>query len=125
MCSSDLTGCALPILDDEAPNIVSVISDKEIRDYGRVSINDILFQLPGFAPSQVNDRRTVSSRGMYEGWNNNHLLMLVDGVQHNDLFYGTALTWEITPLNMIKSLEVIRGPGSALYGTNAYVGWLI
>ncbi|MBK6605356.1 MAG: TonB-dependent receptor [Leptospiraceae bacterium] len=107
---------------NEAPNIVSVISDKEIRDYGRVSINDILFQLPGFAPSQVNDRRTVSSRGMYEGWNNNHLLMLVDGVQHNDLFYGTALTWEITPLNMIKSLEVIRGPGSALYGSNATNG---
>jgi len=107
---------------NEAPNIVSVISDKQIKDYGRISINDILYQLPGFAPSQINDRRTVTSRGLYEGWNNNHLLMLVDGVQHNDLFYGSALTWEITPLNMIKSLEVIRGPGSALYGSNATNG---
>ena len=107
---------------NEAPNIVSIISDKQINDYGRVSLNDILYQLPGFAASQVNDRRTVSSRGMYEGWNNNHLLVLVDGVQHNDLFYGSALTWEITPLNMIKSLEVIRGPGSALYGSNATNG---
>ncbi|HNE10563.1 MAG TPA: TonB-dependent receptor, partial [Leptospiraceae bacterium] len=107
---------------NEAPNIVSVISDKQIRDYGRVSLNDILYQLPGFSASQINDRRTVSSRGLYEGWNNNHLLMLVDGVQHNDLFYGSALTWEITPLNMIKSLEVIRGPGSALYGSNATNG---
>ena len=106
----------------EAPNIVSVVSDRQIRDYGRISINDILYQLPGFAASQINDRRTVSARGMYEGWNNNHLLMLVDGVQHNDLFYGSALTWEITPLNMIKSLEVIRGPGSALYGSNATNG---
>ena len=107
---------------NRAPNVISLISDKEIKDYGRVSLNDILYQLPGFSPSQSNERRLVSFRGVYEGWNNNHLLMLVDGVQHNDLFYGSALTWEITPLNMIKSLEVIRGPGSALYGSNATNG---
>ena len=107
---------------NEAPNIVSVISNKELEDYGRISLNDVLYQLPGFASSQVNERRTVSARGMFEGWNNNHLLMLVDGVQFNELFYGSAFTWEITPLNMIKSLEVIRGPGSALYGSNATNG---
>ncbi len=106
----------------EAPNIVSVISQKEIIDYGRVSLNDILYQLPGFAPSQINERRTVSARGVYEGWNNNHLLMLQDGVQFNENFYGSALTWELTPLNMVKSVEVIRGPGSALYGSNAMYG---
>ena len=93
----------------EAPNIVSVISHKEISDYGRTSINDILYQLPGFSPSQDYDRRTVSSRGVYEGWNNNHLLVLMDGIQFNDSLYGSAYTWEITPLNMIKSLEVNVG----------------
>jgi hypothetical protein len=107
---------------NEAPNIVSVISSEEIEDYGRISLNDILYQLPGFAPSRDYDRRTVSSRGMFEGWNNNHLLLLVDGVQFNDNLYGSAYTWEITPLNMIKSVEVIRGPGSALYGSNATNG---
>ncbi|MCB1178323.1 MAG: TonB-dependent receptor, partial [Leptospiraceae bacterium] len=107
---------------NEAPNIVSVVTDKEIQDYGRISINDVLYQLPGFAPSQSNDKRSVGARGMYEGWNNNHLLVLVDGVQFNDLFYGTALTWPTTPLNMVKSIEVIRGPGSALYGSNATNG---
>ncbi len=106
----------------EAPNIVSVISHKEILNYGRVSINDILYQLPGFSPSQDYDRRTVSARGAFEGWNNNHLLVLMDGIQFNDSLYGTAYTWEITPLNMIKSLEVVRGPGSALYGSNATNG---
>jgi iron complex outermembrane receptor protein len=106
----------------EAPNIVSVISDKEIRDYGRVSLNDILYQLPGFSPSMDYDRRTVSSRGIYEGWNNNHLMLLMDGVQFNDNLYGSAYTSEITPLNLVKSVEVIRGPGSALYGSNATNG---
>ncbi|MDX1959584.1 MAG: TonB-dependent receptor [Leptospiraceae bacterium] len=107
---------------NEAPNIVSVIQNKELQDYGRISINDVLYHLPGFAPSQINDRRTVTSRGMYEGWNNNHLLVLKDGVQFNDAFYGSAYTWEITPLNFVKSMEVIRGPGSALYGSNATNG---
>lgn len=106
----------------EAPNLVSVVNNQEMIDYGRISINDVLYQLPGFAPSQDYDRRTVSSRGMFEGWNNNHLLLLIDGVQFNDSLYGTAYTWEITPLFMIKSLEVIRGPGSALYGSNATNG---
>ncbi|MCE9501705.1 MAG: TonB-dependent receptor [Leptospira sp.] len=108
----------------EAPNIVSVISDTEIKDYGRISINDILYQQPGFSPSMDYDRRTVSSRGLYEGWNNNHLMLLMDGVQFNDNLYGSAYTSEITPVSLIKSLEVIRGPGSALYGSNATNGVL-
>jgi len=107
---------------NEAPNLVSILSQKEIHEYGRISINDILYQLPGFAPSRDFDRRTVTSRGMFEGWNNNHLLMLIDGIQFNDSLYGTAFTWELTPLNIIKNIEVIRGPGSALYGSNATNG---
>ncbi|PJZ69810.1 TonB-dependent receptor [Leptospira perolatii] len=107
---------------NEAPNLVSIIRDTEIKEYGRISLNDVIYQLPGFAASQDYDRRTVSSRGMFEGWNNNHLMLLMDGVQFNDNLYGSAYTWEITPLNLIKSLEVVRGPGSALYGSNATNG---
>lgn len=106
----------------EAPSIVSLITQQQIRDYGWVSLNDILYSLPGFSPSQDYDRRTVSARGMFEGWNNNHLLMLIDGVPFNDNLYGSALTSEVTPLFLAKSLEVIRGPGSALYGSNATNG---
>lgn len=107
---------------NEAPNIVSIVSDKEIQDQGRITLNDIIYNLPGFSPSQTNQQRTISARGIPEGYNNNHLLMLIDGVQFNDVFYGTAYTNEITPINMIKSLEVIRGPGSTLYGSNATNG---
>jgi iron complex outermembrane receptor protein len=106
----------------EVPNIVSNISGKEIVDYGRLSINEVLYHLPGFSSSQDYERRTVSSRGTFENWNNSHYMFLVDGIQFNDNLYGTAYTWEITPTNMIKSLEVIRGPGSALYGSNSTNG---
>lgn len=106
----------------DAPSIISPVTQDQLRTYGWDSINDVLYAQPGFSPSQDYDRRTVTARGMYEGWNNNHLLMLIDGVPMNDNLYGTAYTWEITPIFMAKSLEVLRGPGSALYGSNATNG---
>lgn len=106
----------------DAPSTISRISRDDIIEYGWLSGNDILARLPGFSISQDYDRKTVSSRGVYEGWNNNHLLMLIDGVPMNDNMYGTAFTWEITPLVFTRSVEIIRGPGSALYGSNATNG---
>lgn len=105
-----------------APSAVSLITREQIFKYGWLSGNEVMSRLPGFSPSQDYDRMTISSRGVYEGWNNNHMLMLIDGVPMNDNMYGTAFTWEITPLVFTKSLEIIRGPGSALYGSNATNG---
>jgi iron complex outermembrane receptor protein len=103
----------------EAPSVVSVITRDQFQAYGWASVNDALYSLPGFGPARDYDRRTVSSRGLFEGWNNNHILLLVDGIPYNDNIYGSAYTSEITPIFMIKTLEVVRGPGSALYGSNA------
>lgn len=108
----------------EAPNIISLITRDQIDNFGWISANDLLYSLPGFSPSQDYDRRTVSFRGMFEGWNNNHILTLIDGIPFNDNLYGTSLSWEITPLIFAKSFEVVRGPGGALYGTNAMNGVL-
>ncbi|GLH72092.1 hypothetical protein GETHLI_05940 [Geothrix limicola] len=106
----------------DAPGVVGAVSRDQITDYGWTSLNDVLGNQPGFSPSQDFDRRTISARGVFEGWNNNHLLVLVDGIPMNDNIYGTAYTWEVTPLFMAKNLEVMRGPGSALYGSNAVAG---
>ncbi|HJV23613.1 MAG TPA: TonB-dependent receptor [Holophagaceae bacterium] len=106
----------------EAPAVVEVAPRDEIQGYGWETLNDVLYAQPGFAPSQDYDRRTVSARGVYEGWNNNHLLLLVDGLPFNEPIYGSALTMEPTPLWMLRSVEVLRGPGSALYGSNAVNG---
>jgi iron complex outermembrane receptor protein len=106
----------------DAPGVVGAISRDQITSYGWTSINDVLGNQPGFSPSQDYDRRTMSARGVFEGWNNNHMLVLVDGIPMNDNIYGTAYTWEVTPLFMAKNLEIMRGPGSALYGSNAVAG---
>lgn len=106
----------------EAPAVVSTFSRSELERYGWYSLQQMLTSLPSYAPSQDYDRQTLSGRGVFEGWNNNHLLLLVDGVQFNDNLYGSAYTSEITPLVFVQDVEVIRGPGSALYGSNAMNG---
>src|SRR4051794_15958207 len=106
----------------EAPNVVSVVPREQLDAYAWLTLNDILYKQPGFAPSRDYERRTVSGRGQFESWNNNHLLLLVDGVPFNDNETGGAFTWDNTPLFMVKSIEIIRGPGSALYGSSATNG---
>ncbi len=108
----------------EAPNIINSYKRRDFIDYGFFSFNQLLWLQPNFSMSKDYDRMTVSARGVYEAWNNNHLLLLVDGVPINENIYGSALTWEVTPLVFTKSVEVMRGGGSALYGTNAMNGLL-
>jgi outer membrane receptor protein involved in Fe transport len=106
----------------EAPGVMSVGLRGTLDDYGFTSLSDYLVSLPGFSASQDYERSTLSFRGQLEGWNNNHLLLLVDGIPFNDNIYGSAYTWEITPLFLARTVEVVRGPGSALYGSNAMNG---
>ncbi|MCS6832792.1 MAG: TonB-dependent receptor, partial [Flammeovirgaceae bacterium] len=107
---------------EDAPNIIDVAFKKQIHKYGWIGAQEVLNSQPGFFFSQDYDRRTIGFRGMFEGWNNNHLLTLIDGIPFNDNLYGTAYTTEITPLVFVKNMEIIRGAGGALYGTNAMNG---
>jgi iron complex outermembrane receptor protein len=106
----------------EAASVGSVITRNQIENFGWLSLNDLLFRQPGFAPSRDFERLTVAGRGLFESWNNNHLLMLVDGVPFNNASNGWAFTWSLIPTLLMDRVEVIRGPGSALYGTNATNG---
>lgn len=106
----------------DAPVNIAVVTNETTKKYGWLSANEIFYSLPGFSPSQDYDRRTISFRGMYESWNKNQILTLVDGIPFNDNLYGSSYTWENTPLIFSKSFEIIRGPGGSLYGGNAMNG---
>ncbi len=105
----------------QAPSVISVFDDSQIEQYDWNTINDVLYRMPGFGPSQDYDRPTVATRGNIDSWSNNHILHLIDGIPFNDNLYGSAYTW-LMPLFTTNTLEVIRGPGSALYGSNATNG---
>jgi outer membrane receptor protein involved in Fe transport len=106
----------------KTPATVSVVTDEQVRDYGWLTINDVLAQLPGYAMGQEFERRVMTFRGNPEGWNSNRLLLLVDGAPFNDVEVDGAYTWEATSLAFFKKVDVLRGPASAVYGTNALNG---
>lgn len=111
-----------PIKQSDAPSTASVLVRDQIRDFGWDSINDLLYSLPGFTMSQDFERRTAGFRGEREPWNNNRLFLAWDGMPHNHIETGSANTWSATPLFFAKRIEVVRGPASAVYGSNALHG---
>lgn len=100
-----------------------VISAEEIRRSGAMSLPEALRLVPGLNVAQIaRNRWAVSSRGFNERFSGK-LLVLVDGRNvYSPTFSGVL--WETQDLVMedVERIEVIRGPGAALWGTNAMNG---
>ncbi|HTE53511.1 MAG TPA: TonB-dependent receptor [Kofleriaceae bacterium] len=107
---------------ERTPATVSVMTDQQIREYGWITINDVLAQVPGYARGQDFERRVMTNRGNPETWNADRNLILVDGTPFNDVEVDGAYTWEATSLAFFKKVDILRGPASAVYGTNALNG---
>jgi iron complex outermembrane receptor protein len=111
---------------EEAPAIVSVITDEDIRRMGLRTLADVLSIVPGFEVLNDNlGRDRIVVRGVYpQGISvSENVLVLFNGHRLNDHMWGGAtVTNPRISLHNIKQIEVIRGPGSALFGTHAFVG---
>jgi iron complex outermembrane receptor protein len=106
---------------EEAPGIVSVITARQIKDMGARDLKDVLRMVPGFQlPINLFYATQYAVRGLKQDYNT-RVLVMMDGVPLNGVYYGQSnLNWSDMPLNNVKRIEVIRGPGSALYGTYAF-----
>lgn len=100
-----------------------VISAEEIRRSGAQSIPEALRQVPGLNVAQISRNGwAVSSRGFNERFSGK-LLVQVDGRSvYSPLFSGVLWETQDTVMEDIERIEVIRGPGAALWGTNAMNG---
>lgn len=110
---------------DMAPGIISVITKDDIRASGARSLGDVLNMVPGITVGrslQNGFNITLYFRGSYS-LNGEDVLILKDGKRMNDAYTGGGTTFiPDFPVGNIKQIEIIRGPGSALYGANAFVG---
>jgi iron complex outermembrane receptor protein len=106
-----------------SPTAISVITQDDIRRNGFTSIPDALRLVPGMDVAQINASQwAVSARGFNDQFADK-LLVLVDGRSvYTPAFSGVV--WEIQDLVMedVDRIEVIRGPGAALWGDNAVNG---
>lgn len=107
---------------DKAPSIVDLVTEETIEERGYRTVTDILRSLPGLYVTRSQEGRDlVSFRGVVSP-DNNKILLLIDGVPWYDGVYTHAFIDDYLPVANIKQVEVIKGPGSAVYGTNAFAG---
>jgi outer membrane cobalamin receptor len=111
--------------ESEAPSSVSIVTSDEIKRYGYRTIDDVLRSIRGFYVTDDRNYSHVGARGFNRpGDYNTRILFLVDGHRINDSVYDSALLGTAFPvhIDLIDRIEVIRGPSSSLYGTNAFFG---
>lgn len=107
----------------EAPSSVSIVTAAEIRKYGYRTLADILRSVRSFYVTSDRNYSYVGVRGFGRpGDYNTRVLLLIDGHRTNDNTYGQALIGAegLLDVDLIDRVEVIRGPGSSLYGSNAF-----
>ncbi len=107
----------------EAPASITVITAEEIRYYGYRTLADILRSVRGFFTTYDRNYSYVGVRGFGRpGDYNTRILLLQDGHRINDNVYDQASVGSesIVAVETIDRVEIIRGPSSSIYGTNAF-----
>lgn len=105
----------------ETPGIVTVVTREEIVRSGARDLVDVLHLVPGFQfASDLQGSVGVAIRGIWS--QEGKVLLLWDGVEMNETLYLTPQFGNHFPIHTIERIEIIRGPGSALYGGYAELG---
>src|SRR5579862_2312835 len=108
----------------EAPSSVTVITSEEIKRYGYRTLADILASVPGFYVSYDRNYAFLGASGINLGDFNSRILLLVNGHRVNSDLNDSAYidTTFLLDVDLIDRVEIMRGPGSVLYGNNAFFG---
>jgi outer membrane receptor protein involved in Fe transport len=113
--SASLGGALAP----QVGSSLSILTRRELDDRGAQSVLEVLRGVPGVEVNQTGRRGGVT--GVFiRGGNSNYNLVLIDGIQVNQ--FGGDFDFAPLATDGIDHLEVIRGPQSALYGSNAVTG---
>jgi outer membrane receptor protein involved in Fe transport len=107
-----------------APSVATVITAEDIAAIGAADLDEVLETVPGLhvARAVISYNPIYTIRGIYSQYNP-QVLMLVNGIPITGVTFGDrSIIWGGMPMENIARIEVIRGPGSALYGADAFSG---
>ncbi|MEE9292633.1 MAG: TonB-dependent receptor plug domain-containing protein, partial [Acidobacteriota bacterium] len=107
---------------NEAPASISIVTADEIRMFGYQSLNDILEYTRGLYVSDDRNYRYAGVRGFSAPSDyNNRILVMINGHTTNEKWTGGSYIGNDfgLDLDLVDRIEIVRGPASALYGSNA------
>lgn len=111
---------------EDAPSVITVISQKEIKGYSAKNLGEVLNRVVGaiFLSANCFTDNVVSFRAQSTTPYNNHILILLNGRPIRDPGTGglNCSVYDTFPLDAIDHIEIILGPGSVLYGSCAFSG---
>jgi len=109
----------------EAPAAVTIITGDQIRKYGYRTFAQVLQSVPGLFTTYDRNYDYLGIRGFNRPADyNSRVLLLIDGHRLNDAMFDQGPIGTDSPIDvdLIERVEVVRGPSSSLYGTNAFFG---
>jgi vitamin B12 transporter len=115
-----VTASALPEHVDETPATVTVITHEDIEVRAARDVSDVLREVPGLTVARIGSsghQTSVFTRGA----NPAHTLVMWNGIEINTPFFG-GYDWGQFSTSGIEQIEIVRGPYSALYGSDAMAG---
>ena len=108
---------------DYLPSVVTVINAQTYRDAGIQNVAEALNMLPGIQ-MQVNRMgySTTTIRGLKNpnAYRSDKIKVLIDGVAMNNEAQGSSSFYMDFPMQLVEKIEVLRGPGSTIYGAGAF-----
>lgn len=116
------TGKKQPV--SKAPAITTVVTAEDIKAMGATDLDEVLESVPGLhvARNGIAYNPIYTIRGIFSTFNP-QVLVLLNGISLTNLNFGDRnLFWGGMPVEAIQRIEVIRGPGSAVYGADAFAG---
>ena len=116
-----VTGAREPVAGDAAPVSSTVLNEDEIEALDLPAAADLLRLTPGLSVASTGPRGTQTQlriRGAEAG----HTLLFVDGIRFNDPAAGNEARFELLTSDLLSRVEVVRGPQSALWGSEALGG---
>jgi outer membrane receptor protein involved in Fe transport len=105
----------------DAPSVMAVVSQDELKRFGGMTLSEILLNISsGF----FQDRSTIAVEGDQSRVNSGHVLFLINGRPVREIMEGgiSSDLLESFPVGILERIEVIKGPGSVLYGSDAFSG---
>lgn len=119
-----ITASRFPENVSGAPGVIRVVTHDELARFGGLTLREILERVPGLTGTTASftDRSIISARGDQTQINGGHVLFLINGRPTREVLEGGIVSdlLEAFPVSILERIEVVEGPGSVLYGSDAF-----